>query len=1315
MLANAYHYRKCERGDMIIMAPYKQCCLDNISEDGNLINPHENCAITGIINHKIHKKCKMDNDKHIYIYCPTCNHKQPTKIVVESMGINRSWDYSSDVQSLDPDLAFKILNNIDHDYYPHLGIDNVNNLSDMLVTVLCIPPPCVHPRYYVNAIMVSEVDLKLSLVNLVNKYHDYVVEWEKANDQSLDVVVRNIAAENAKQWKNQIQFHIWTLFDNDQKKKIPVAMDKNGHRKLVCIKTSIGKDKEADWRGRVLGKRINHSCRTVITADPELGLDEVGIPLRAATELYKMQTVNPITIHSLKQMIRNGTHKWPGAKRLLKLNGIAPIVLDIVPRNAEEQKLKNATMNLEQLADELSFGDVVYRDLIDGDLVQMNRQPSLHKSSIMMHTVRVSRGKKETLTLNPNVCAPYNADFDGDEMNLYVMQNDGCVYEAEALSGVKTQFIMARSNKPVFGLIQDTQLGAYLLSTIKTQMSPSDTIAGLIYAYNGLDKLKFSKKLLKSGMTNRQFFSSILPRSLFYANGSVKIIHGELNDGALTKLHLGATYNSIFHHIHNRMGDEQAIMLFKFMTKLINWWLMNICPGTARLTDIIPNSVVCNEIRDQTRGLDRFYEQMITDIYKTTKNKTSEQILLLIERKICAHLDEIRNKYSIMAHQYATRQFNAFNNMIESGSKGNILNLTQVVALLGQQSIAGGRVPIPEKRMRTTVHYPFNDNCASARGFVANSYFDGLTPSEMFFHSMGGREGLIDTAIKTATIGYIQRRFVKFMEECTIWYDGTVRLGIHHKNQLIQLAYGFNGYNPIKVNILQPHMKGVTDEEFNTKWIGSCGDAIVEEVNELNNLRKEIEWVTSVQIPVNFDMLLFETKEVSLNTKTMGSPRDYSTRLMKFVDNLPDFIFPVKATTVFQKYILRRLTFESRLIIMDRLATNRVMNEYKLSIYQFEKILSHMKTTIMESIASPGEMVGCLAGHSLGEPAMQLTLNTFHGSGTGASTVITNSISHLNRLISLHNKPESCNMMIYNNTPTDRQSVELLANKIIACELYSLLDCIYLYYIQDGNIHAPGVKKEWRASIAALNELGMFDGDITYNPYMVEMILKPSELYRRHLTPMDIEDKLRRTTGITVISICSSELMGIVLLFNAHQYKTVEQIEKTIPHFLKTPISGIKNITQAYVINAKEKNEYCIQTVGSNLLDVMLYPNIDTTRIKTNSIHEMFKLFGQFATMNMLTDEVKGIYPMYIDPRHIKLMVECMFFRKMPLAITRYGHKAMPIGPINHSIFETPFDAWLQATLANTTDSAVSLEASTVFGQIGRFGSMMSEVVPVFK
>jgi DNA-directed RNA polymerase II subunit RPB1 len=685
----------------------------------------------------------------------------------------------------------------------------------------------------------------------------------------------------------------------------------------------------------------------------------------------------------------------------------------------------------------------------------------------------------------------------------------------------------------------------------------------------------------------------------------------------------------------------------------------------------------------------------------------------------CKRLNDIRNKYSIMAAKYASKMPGGFNDMIESGSKGNILNLTQVVALLGQQSVSGGRIPLPPHRLRTTVHFPRNDNGAMARGFVANSYFNGLTPPEMFFHSMGGREGLIDTAIKTATIGYIQRRFVKFMEEATIWYDGTIRLGIHHKKQMIQLAYGFNNYSPIKVNLVNLHMADspipAPDcvHQIPVRWSKHAPEA---ELVELRQVWEEVPYIpagTSMQVPFNVDMLLFEAKaKVGAKSTTIAPAAEYSTRLVKFISHLPDLVFPsVKPVGANGIAILRRLTFETRAVLLDRLCTTRMVEEHKLSMYQFEKILSQIRNSIIESISSPGEMVGTVAGHSLGEPAMQLTLNTFHSSGTGSSGVITNGISQLNRLISLHDKPEVCNMRIYHKVAgASREQLEILSSKLVACTLKSLLISIRLYHITD--VSKSNVV--WKDQMDFLRKIKVIASGDGYSPHVIEMVLKPSELYKHRLTPMDVEDRLRRVGDMTTFSVFTADLMCIVLIPHSSVFKSVEQVEKTIPHFLKTPVAGVRNISEAYVIEAKEPGEYCIQTVGSNLLDVMLLPDVDANRIWTNSPHEMFSMFGHQATMQMLFNEVKDVYPMYIDPRHIHLMVNCMFFKRIPLSITRYGHRAMPIGPINHSIFETPFESWIQATMTKTVDSAVSLEGSTVFGQIGRFGSMMSQVVPLW-
>lgn len=188
--------------------------------------------------------------------------------------------------------------------------------------------------------------------------------------------------------------------------------------------------KKGRFRGNMMGKRVDFSARTVISPDSIMDVQEVGVPYSCARKLTFMERVNAVNIHELTEMVHRGHEPLNGAKSIID----------------EDDKKTFLEFHKNIKTIRLQLGWKVERYMRDGDTVLFNRQPSLRKKSIMAHTVRLMPGN--TFRLNVCCCAPYNADFDGDEMNLHFLQNAAAVTEAKLLCSVESQLLNAQNSKP---------------------------------------------------------------------------------------------------------------------------------------------------------------------------------------------------------------------------------------------------------------------------------------------------------------------------------------------------------------------------------------------------------------------------------------------------------------------------------------------------------------------------------------------------------------------------------------------------------------------------------------------------------------------------------------------------------------------------------------------------------------------------------------------------------------------------------------------------------------------------------------------------
>jgi len=710
--------------------------------------------------------------------CPHCHAKQykirlekPTTFIEEGP-LGRLW----------PNKIFNWLDQIPNDHLRLLGYDpNFSHPKWMIIRVLPVPPICVRPSILLETGIRSEDDLTHKLVDIVRTNEKL---RESIASGAPEVIVEDL-------WE-LLQYHITTYIDNEVP-GVPPARRRSGMPLRTLAQRLKGK--EGRFRGNLSGKRVDFSARTVISPDPYISINEVGVPIEIAKTVTVPVRVTPWNIDEIRRYVLNGPNKYPGAN----------YVIDPTGRRIDLRFIRD----LKAVAESLKPGYVVERHLIDGDIVLFNRQPSLHRMSIMGHIVRVLPGR--TFRLHLAVCPPYNADFDGDEMNLHVPQNIEARAEAKTLLLVQEHILSPRYGGPIIGGIQDYISGAYLLSskvTLLTQDQVSDLLASISYDGEIPEPAVLSPKRVWTG---KQIISLLLPENFNFSkeakisSGVLKctdeecfwdsylvVKKGKLLLGVLDKAAIGAQQpESMLHFLireyGNTFGKEFMDRAFKLFLRFIE-----MRGFTMALADIMIPEQAYEEIREVVEEAKREIEELIR-MYREGRlesmpGRTLEETL---EIKILDVLSKARDK----AGERAVKYLDPFNNvfiMAKTGARGSALNITQMTAMLGQQSVRGQRIS-RGYRGRTLPHFKRGDIGPEARGFVASSFVKGLTPIEMFFHAAGGREGLVDTAVRTSQSGYMQRRLINSLIDLVVEYDGTVRSAY---GELVQFKYGEDGVDP---------------------------------------------------------------------------------------------------------------------------------------------------------------------------------------------------------------------------------------------------------------------------------------------------------------------------------------------------------------------------------------------------------------------------------------------------------------------------------------------------------------------------------------
>ena len=637
----------------------------------------------------------------------------------------------------------------------------------MILTILPIPPVTMRPSITLESGERSEDDLTHKLGDIVRINQRL---FENINAGAPEIIVEDL-------W-DLLQYHVTTFFDNNIT-QLPPARHRSG-QPLKTLTERI-KSKEGRIRHNLAGKRTNFCARTVISPDPMLELFEVGVPFIIATKLTVPERVNDWNMQYLKGFVEKGPDKYPGANYIIRPDG-------------KKKKITEETK--EASLEEWQPGYIVERHLMDGDIAIFNRQPSLHRMSMMCHRIKILPGK--TLRLNPAVCTPYNADFDGDEMNLHIPQTEESRAEAEILMEVQTQLISLRYGLSIIGCTQDAISGNYVL-TKDSQVKREDAI-DLLSAVGIAD---FSKLPRRSVVTGKEVFSVLLPEDFEYSGHSrscdrsrekcdkeahVVIENGKLISGVMDRNSLGEESGLMLRSIHQKYGKDYSIDVLGKIFRLGIEYLLRIGFTSALSDTDLPDSAkikIKEDLDTAKKEVDALIEQFKEGKLETFPGKTMQETL---ELRILEVLNKARNETGRTVATHADKRTHTMI-MAESGARGNLLNLAQMAACVGQQAMRGKRI---EKgfEQRTLSNFKKNDFGPEAHGFISNGFKTSLTPAEFFFGAMTGRDSLMDTALRTPKSGYLYRRLANAMQDLKVEYDNTVR---DASKKIIQFEYGEDG------------------------------------------------------------------------------------------------------------------------------------------------------------------------------------------------------------------------------------------------------------------------------------------------------------------------------------------------------------------------------------------------------------------------------------------------------------------------------------------------------------------------------------------
>lgn len=1138
---------------------------------------------------------------------------------------------------LDPISVQELLRRIPERDLPFLLISDARP-EDFVLTRIPVPPSCIRPTV-VSDENTNEDDLTILLSEVIQLAANIEKRRTSGAIPSLLIEAWDFA-----------QLTI-ALYINSETSGIPIQ---NRPKKAIRGLVQRLKGKHGRFRGNLSGKRVDFSSRSVISPNPMLGIDQVGVPKHVAKLLTYPERVTEHNLKMMQEFVRNGPKVYPGANYILDAAGNKKFLM---------------YGNREWLAKHLKPGDIVERHMIDDDCVLFNRQPSLHKLSIMCHKAKIHDNK--TLQFNECVCTPYNADFDGDEMNLHLLQTEEAKAEAAILMGTKNNIITPRNGEPLIAAIQDFITGAYLLTRkdcFFDRAEAQQIISSILASVDKNVPISFPPPSIIKPValwTGKQIFSLIMRPTKRYkvllntrcksknysgkgedlcsCDGFVVIRNSELLCGQVDKSILGSgSKNNVFYlMLKDFTGDDAGDALCR-LARTISNFIANR-GFSLGIDDVTPTTSLETE---KSYLLSNGYSNVNQKIVEEKEGKLEAEAGLTkaatLEAMILKELSSIREAAG-KSCKNELLPTNPALIMAQCGSKGSLINVSQMVACVGQQAIRGQRV-CDGYNGRSLPHFDYGDKSPVAKGFVSNSFYSGLTTVEFFFHTMAGREGLLDTAVKTAETGYMQRRLVKALEDVVSHYDGSVR---NSYGEVVQLVYGDDGMDPAEIDSASKHSRFPID---------------------IHHLLQHSLAAVPSRNEISLTVAAAENLVDSVTSKWSQSIEE------EFKVDLKGII--IEYLTAYKNSFNRRRT--TRLCPTNELT--------RITASQLNYFLNLCWQKYNRARVEPGTAVGAICAQSVGEPATQMTLKTFHFAGV-ASMNITQGVPRIKELINANSTVSTPIIRVDLLDPYDPELARRTKMRLELTSLGQICRCLREVFERD----ACYVEIELDLNRIRLLRL---DIDLEEISNMIATKFKIGHDRFRHAS-----DPVTKRERRDILQI---DMGGDNIQSSWHLRENL----------IKLPIKGIPSVRRAMIrTKSDEKTHrdiYYIVIEGEGLRDIMATYGIAFETAYSNNVMEVAQTLGIEAAREVIIREIQETmagHGIGIDERHLKLLADNMTYKGKVLGYTRHGMSKMKESALMLASFERTADHLFEAAYYGQKDPISGVSESIISGTPIRLGT----------
>ena len=1018
-------------------------------------------------------------------------------------------------------------------------------------------------------------------------------------------------------------------------------------------------------------------------------------------------------------------------------------------------------------------------------------------------------------------------------MNLHVPQSYTARAEAEQLMQVSKLVVSPQSNEPVMGLCQDSLLAVQRMTKRHTFIE-KDLFFNILMWIKTWDGKIPQAAIIKPRplWTGKQVFSMLCPQINVKKNGNTHpkndtidepypfnqlnlrdseclVVNGTLITGQIDKKTIGGKDGDLIHTTWLEHGPAATRDFMDAVQVVVNYWILNTSFSVG-VQDCVGDFQTLKEVRST---IDEAYDKVSDTIRKGQNSELTKQpgrtIIQSFEDAVNKVLTDARNASGQCVSNALTEENNIMS-MATAGSKGNLVNISQIIACVGQQNVEGQRLPYGF-RQRTLPHFMKDNLGPEARGFVGNSFLTGLTAQEFFFHAMGGREGLIDTAIKTSTTGYLQRRLVKAMESVMVQYDSTVR---NSQGMIIQFLYGEDGVDAVRVEEQKMPLGGkgnmtqfrksfelsVLDEDFgfasprmdpndrvlSDEAIDQCkadhnvARIMAEEFEQLQVDRRSIamnfmdtrgdardKMGKKIQMPINLERIIWNAKKTFHLAQRLGQVTDLDP--VYIIENVRRVCDSIEKS-VFVGYdaisieVQRNSTLLFQIIVRSTLAAKTVLYKHRLTREALDWVLGEIESGFKTAMSPAGEMCGVIAAQSIGQPATQMTLNTFHTAGTG-NRAVTSGVPRLNEILNVAKNPKTPSLTIFLNEDIreDEDAAKTAQATLEYATLGDIAESTQVYYDPDPKdpvaVATAGERSRYiekgmevpeqpdKDFCESYYDMPTIDIDLDkVSPWVLRIVLLHSKVADKNILMDEIRDAIDAEYPDMLHTIHSDDnddelILRVRLVGDEYSSKTYDQsvddaveeeeedrddmllrnVEKCL---FALKLRGIENVTKIYISQKdraewteeggfKMSKEWVLETDGTNMLEVMTHPEVDPTRVISNSICEIVDVLGIEGCRQALLAMLRSVIgeTRYINARHYSILCDVMTYQGFLMSITRHGINRQRGCPLLRASFEETVEILNEAAMYGLSDTLNGVSANIMTGQLSNIGTGLIDVL----